>query len=72
MWCHNDRGEIIWINLDYIIKLEEYNGLTYVTLLKGTCLVTETAAEILSYKIKRENPPSRLVINPEGGISQIL
>ena len=47
MWCHNDRGELIWINLDYVIKLEEYNELTYVTLLKGTCLVTETAAEIL-------------------------
>lgn len=72
MWCHNERGEIIWFNLDYIIKMEEWNGLTYVTLLKGTCLVTETAAEILTYKNKRDNPPSRLMIDPNGGISQIL
>ena len=72
MWCHDDRQNVIWINLDYIIKLEEYNGLTYVTLVKGTCLVTETAEEIVEQKAKRDRPPGRLMISPNGGISQIL
>ena len=65
MWLTDKDGLRFHVNPNYIIKLEEYNGGTYITLVRGSCFARENIKDIVNEMLKER-------LNSIYGLSSVL